>query len=47
MSLIVPLLFFYNDGFGIKYPKKVDMLLNKETNQSVVWWQKCWIMILK
>ena len=26
----VPLLFFYKDGFGIKWPTKVDILLNKE-----------------
>ena len=28
---IVPLLFFYENGFGIKWPTKVDMPLNKET----------------
>ena len=28
-ELIVPLLFYLN-GFGIKYPTKFDMLLNKE-----------------
>ena len=31
---IVPLLFFYKDGFGIKSPIKVDMPLNKETKQT-------------
>ena len=31
MGWIVPLLFFYKDGFGIKLPSKVDMPLNKET----------------
>ena len=31
MALIVPLLFFYKDDFGIKLSKKVDMQLNKET----------------
>ena len=30
MGLVVPLLFFYKDGFGIK-SIKADMLLNKET----------------
>ena len=30
MGLIVRLLFFYKDGFGIKLPTKVDMPLNKE-----------------
>ena len=24
-------MFFYEDGFGIKWPTKVDMSLNKET----------------
>ena len=30
MSLIVKLLYFFKDGFGIKLPTKVDMPLNKE-----------------
>ena len=28
---MVPLLFYYMDGFGIKFPKIVDMPLNKES----------------
>ena len=28
---ILPHLSFYKDGFGIKYPVKVDLQLNKET----------------
>ena len=28
------LFFFYKDGFGIKSPMKVDMLLNKETSST-------------
>ena len=27
------IIFFYKDDLGIKYPSKVDMPLNKETNQ--------------
>ena len=30
MGLTVSPLFFYNDGFGINQPTKVDMSLNKE-----------------
>ena len=30
---IAPPLFFYMDGFTIKYPTKFDILLNEETNQ--------------
>ena len=29
MDKIVPLLFFYKDGFGIRYPTNVDMPLNE------------------
>ena len=29
-SWIVPQLFFLEDGFGIKWPTKIDMSLNKE-----------------
>ena len=32
MGYILPLLFFYKDGFGIKKPMKADMPLNKEKN---------------
>ena len=32
---ILSLLFFYKDGFGIKYPIKVDMPLNKETKSKL------------
>ena len=32
MGLIVPLLSFYKDGFGIKQPMKTDMLLNEQTH---------------
>ena len=31
MGQIAPLLFFFENGFGIKWPTKVDMPLNKET----------------
>ena len=35
IGLIVPLLFFYKDGFGIESPSKIDMALNKRNrNQS-------------
>ena len=34
IGLIVPLLFFSENGFGIKQPTKVDMPLNKETKPS-------------
>ena len=34
MGWIIPLLFFYENGFGIKYPTKVDMPLNKETKPN-------------
>ena len=30
MSWLVSLLFFYKDGFGIKYHLKVDIPLNKQ-----------------
>ena len=32
---IVLQLFFYKDGFGFKYPKRVDMPLNKETKSDL------------
>ena len=35
MGLIVSLLLFYKGGFDIKWPKKVDMLLNKETKGKI------------
>ena len=38
MSQIVSQLFFYKDGFGIKYPTNVDISLNKETKPNQ---QKC------
>ena len=31
MGYIVPLVFFLENGLGIKWPTKVDMPLNKET----------------
>ena len=34
MDLILSLLFFCKDGFGIKYPTKFDMPLNKETESK-------------
>ena len=34
MGKIVPLLFFYKDSFGLKYPTKVDILLIKENYLS-------------
>ena len=34
MCQIVPLLFFYKDGVGIKLPQKVDMPLKKETKEN-------------
>ena len=36
MSCIVLLLFFYKDGFGIKYPIKIDVPLNKETKPNYI-----------
>ena len=33
-SEIVPLLFFLNDGFGIKVPTRVDMPLNKDSQYT-------------
>ena len=33
LMIKIPLLFFYKYGFGIRWPMKVDMALNKETNQ--------------
>ena len=35
LSWIIPLLFFYKDSFGIKYPTKFAMLSNKETKQNL------------
>ena len=35
VSLIVPLLFLYKDGFDIKYPTKIDMQLIKETEIDI------------
>ena len=35
IGLIASLLFFYNDDFGIKWPMKVDMPLNKETKHKL------------
>ena len=35
MGLIVPILFLYKDGFGIKQPVKEDLLLNKETELNL------------
>ena len=34
---IVSLLFFYKDGFGIKYPTKVDMQSSKEITTRSTW----------
>ena len=31
---MVPLLLFYKDGFGIKYPMKVGIPLKKKPNQT-------------
>ena len=31
------LLFFYKDGFGIKWPTKVDMPLSKETETEIIY----------
>ena len=28
------MMFFYKDGFGIKYPTKVDVLLNTESETT-------------
>ena len=36
MGSIVSLLFFYKDGFEIKYTTKVDMPLNKETEPNYI-----------
>ena len=36
-GVIAPSLLFNKNGFGIKYPTKVDMPLNKETrNQTII-----------
>ena len=45
MGYILPLLSFYDHGFGIKYPRKVDMPLSKEnkpnqTKQSHIIYKK-------
>ena len=43
MGYLVPQLFFYKEGFGIKYPRKVDMPLNKQTKSiSKTFLQWCW-----
>ena len=34
LGWIAPTLFFYNDGFEIELPTKVDMPLNKETEET-------------
>ena len=36
MSLIVSLLFFHTDDFGIRQPTKIEMPLNKETKERNV-----------
>ena len=36
MGLVVSLLFFNKDGFGIKWPSKVDMPLKKETKPNLM-----------
>ena len=38
---IVPVLFFYKDGLGIKWPIQVDMPLKKETetDKKVLKWK--------
>ena len=44
MGWIELLLFFYKDGFGIIYPMKFNMPLNKETNQTnsfFYYWSGC------
>ena len=38
MGEIVPLLFFLENGFGIKLPTKVDVPLNKETKPNLISW---------
>ena len=35
MGQIVALLVFYKDGFGIKYPTKADMTLNKKKTSII------------
>ena len=35
MNYIVTQLSIYKDGFGIHYPTKVDMTLNKESNHKI------------
>ena len=35
MGQIAPQPFFYDNGFGIKYPTEVDMPLNKETKPNL------------
>ena len=36
MGWIVPQLFLFEDGFGIKLPTKIDMPLNKETKPKIL-----------
>ena len=36
MSQIVPLVFFWKDGYSIKQPKKVDMSLNNKQTQNKI-----------
>ena len=38
MGWIVPLLSFKKEVFGIKWPTKVDMPLNKETKPEQMWY---------
>ena len=33
LGFIVSVLFFFRDGFDVKQPQKVDILVNKETKQ--------------
>ena len=35
MNLLIPPAMFYKDGFGIKWPMKVDMSLNKKINNFI------------
>ena len=37
LDYILPLLFFYEDGFGIKKPMKVDMPLTNQTKNNKIW----------
>ena len=36
MCLLVPLIFFYNEGFGIKLPANIDTWRNRDSQLSII-----------